>query len=70
MIKGKSEQGVKFMVMKLSTEVEYLNPVSGEIEHVKLRGCSGYIPVFDTLEEAELSSFNGKYQIRKIRESD
>jgi len=55
-----------FAVMKLSTEIEYKNPFTQEQITCKLGGLAGYIPVFSTIEEAEKSAENGKYEIISI----
>ena len=56
-----------YAVMKLNTDIEYINPFSGTREDVKLGGLAGYIPVFNSLEEATESSQDGKYQILAIK---
>lgn len=58
---------VFYAVMKLNTDIEYINPFSGKREDVKLGGLAGYIPVFNSLEEAQDSSQDGKYQILAIQ---
>jgi hypothetical protein len=58
---------VVYMVAKLVKTVEYTSPLTGQIMSVSLSGCEGYIPVFKTLEEANLNSANGKYAVMPIR---
>lgn len=55
------------MVMKLLTEVEGTNPFSKQPINVKLGGCAGYVPVFNTLKEAKKHAEKGKYKIGLIR---
>ena len=55
-----------YAVMKLNTDIEVNNPLTGKTEAVKLNGVAGYIPVFSTMEEAEQSAQNGKYDILSI----
>jgi len=56
-----------YAVMKLNTDIEVVNPFTGEKENIKLGGLAGYIPVFSTIEEATESAQNGKYQILGIQ---
>ena len=60
-------KNIKYLVMKLQSEVEAINPYTGETQSVKLSGCAGYVPVFDNIEDAEEASCNGKYKIMHIR---
>ena len=55
-----------FAVLKLSetVEIDYF----GQLHDVKISGMRGFIPVFETIEEAEEHSQNGKYQIIQIGE--
>ena len=55
-----------FMVMKLSTDITYTNQVGTEVKQ-KLEGCYGYIPVFETIEEAEEMANDGELQIIMIQ---
>jgi len=50
-----------YAVMKLSetVEIDYF----GKTQHVKVAGARGFIPVFETIEEATEHAQNGKYQI-------
>lgn len=58
---------VVYMVAKLIKTVDYTSPLTGQIMQVPLSDCEGYIPVFKTVEEAELNSVNGKYPVVPIR---
>lgn len=58
---------VVYMVAKLVKEIDYTSPLTGQLVSVPLNGCEGYIPVFKTIEEAELNSVNGKYVVVPIR---
>lgn len=57
---------VLYAVLKLSTTIKYDDPVSGEEVTQKLRGCAGYLPVFDNEEAAKEAACDGKYQIVAI----
>jgi hypothetical protein len=62
-----STKPVLYAVLKLSTEIEYTNPFTQGQVTCKLGGFAGYIPVFSTIEEAEKSAQDGKYQIIAIQ---
>lgn len=62
-----STKPVLYAVLKLSTEIEYTNPITKEQITCKLGGFAGYIPVFATIEEAQISAQDGKYQIVAIQ---
>lgn len=62
-----STKPVLYAVLKLSTEIEYTNPITQEQVTCKLGGFAGYIPVFATIEEAKISAQDGKYQIIAIQ---
>ncbi len=49
----------KYMVMKLLTQVE-----AGR-QNVRLHGCAGYVPIYDTWEEAKKMA-GKKYKIKII----
>ena len=53
-----------YAVMKLSSTVEI--DYFGQTHHVKVAGARGFIPVFETIEEAIKQAQNGKYQIMEI----
>ena len=63
---GNCANRVLYAVLKLNTDIEVTNPFTGKQENIKLGGLAGYIPVFDTIEEATESAQNGKYQIVAI----
>lgn len=56
---------LKYMVMRLSTEITATDFFHKEID-IKLSGCAGYVPIFDTLKQAEKDS-KGKYKIIPIK---
>jgi len=60
---------IKFMVMKLLTKVE-VSAVTGLNEDFELGGCAGYVPVFNTLQEAEEHADHGRFQIATVKMSD
>ena len=55
---------VLYAVMRLNetVEIDYF----GQTHHVKVAGIRGFIPVFETIEEATEHAQNGKYQIMKM----
>jgi hypothetical protein len=64
--KGNDDKRVLYAVLKLNTDIEVTNPLTGKQEDTKLCGIAGYIPVFETIEEAIKEAQNGKYQIAPI----
>lgn len=50
----------KYMVLKMLHNVK-VHDIS-----VKLNGCSGYIPVFDSIDEAKEFTNNGEFQMVEI----
>lgn len=64
-----AENRVLYAVMKLLTEIECTNPFTSKRESIKIGGIAGYIPVFDNIEEASVSSQDGKYSIVAIQPS-
>ena len=50
--------------MRLNTEITQ-DMGYGRKKFIKLGGCAGYIPVFNTLKQAEKDS-NGKYSIKIV----
>ena len=58
-------KNTKYMVMRLNTEI--IRDMGYGVEQVvKLGGCAGYLPVFNTSKQAIKSSCKGKYQIIPI----
>ena len=56
------EERKLFVVFKLQTEV-IVKAVNGKDNLlVKIGGAAGYIPVYNTIDEAEEAACNGKYQ--------
>lgn len=64
----KHSEVLLYAVLKLSTEIEYTNPITQKQVTCKLGGLAGYIPVFTTIEEAEISAQDGKYEIIVFKE--
>ena len=61
--KKQPEERKLFAVFKLQTEV-IVKAVNGKDNLlVKIDDVAGYIPVYDTIDEAEEAACNGKYQI-------
>ena len=61
--KKQPEERKLFAVFKLQTEV-IVKAVNGKDNLlVKIGDAAGYIPVYDTLDEAKEASCSGKYQI-------
>lgn len=57
---------IKYAVLRLQTTVTFntfRSPEEEESSEFKINGIAGYIPVFDTLEQAEEYSENGTYDI-------
>ena len=57
---------VLYAVLKLSQYITYSDPFTGEERKEKIRGIAGYIPCFETIEEAEEHACDGKFQIVAI----
>ena len=55
-----------YMVMRLNTHIDYLDYLTGKRITTKLEGLAGFVPVFETREEAEEDACNGKYEIVEI----
>jgi len=55
---------IAYMVMALKETVT-VDAGMGEVE-IKLEDCMGYIPVYQTLKDAENHSFDGKYEVVPI----
>lgn len=63
----KQESKTHFGVLKLSENILYTDPITKEEKSVKLEGIFGYIPCYETYEEAKDASMDGKYQILPIK---
>ena len=50
------------MRLNETVEIDY----HGQTHHIKVAGIRGFIPVFETMEEAEEHAQNGKYQILEM----
>ena len=59
-----------FGVAKLLTKISYVEPISKKEINIKLEGCAGYIPIFETIEEAQKHTCNGKYKIMLLNVPD
>ena len=60
------DKKIIYAVMRLQENVTFVNPFTGKEEESKIEGIRGYIPCFETLEEAEDSAEEGKYQILEM----
>jgi hypothetical protein len=58
---------VLYAVLKLSQDITYTDPFTGEERKEKIQGIAGYIPCFETIEEAEEAACDGKFQIVAIK---
>ena len=58
-MQNKASKDYKYMVMKLVTHVELYG------QNVKLGGCAGYIPVYNSAKEA-MKIAGDKYKIQVI----
>lgn len=65
-MENKEDNNMLYAVLKLSTEIIYTHPFTKDEVTCKLGGIAGYIPVFSTIEEAQESAQNGKYEIISI----
>ena len=54
-----------YVVMRLSTSIE-ADLFNGEKQVVKLGGIAGFLPVYDTLEQAQEAAENGRFEIVPI----
>ena len=58
---------VLYAVLKLSQDITYTDPFTKEERKEKIQGIAGYIPCFETIEEAEEHACEGKFQIMAIK---
>jgi hypothetical protein len=58
---------ILYAVLKLNTKISYTDPISGIEGEVKLSNCAGYVPIFDTMDEAIIAACEGKYQIVPVK---
>jgi hypothetical protein len=58
---------VLYAVLKLSQDITYTDPFTGQERKEKLQGIAGFIPCYETIEEAEEASCDGKFQIMLIK---
>jgi hypothetical protein len=56
-----------YAVLKLSQDITYTDPFTREERKEKIQGIAGYIPCFETIEEAEEHACDGKFQIVAIK---
>ena len=59
------EKQILFMVMRLNTNVTVVNAEMGERVE-KIAGIAGFLPVYDTLEQAQEAAENGRFEIVPI----
>ncbi|MFA5401457.1 MAG: hypothetical protein WC359_13490 [Dehalococcoidia bacterium] len=55
-----------YYAFKLRRTVTYTDPITGKEIEVKPSDCAGYIPVYETEEEAFKESEGGKHKIGVI----
>lgn len=58
---------VLYAVFKLCQGITYTDPFTREKRKEKIQGLAGYIPCFETIEEAEEASCDGKFEIVEIK---
>ena len=58
---------VLYAVLKLSQDITYTDPFTGQERKEKLQGIAGFIPCYETIEEAEEAACDGKFQIMPIK---
>lgn len=58
---------VLYAVLKLSQDITYTDPFTGEERKEKIQGIAGFIPCYATYEEAEEAACNSKFQIYLIK---
>ena len=56
------EKKILYMVMRLNTNVTVGNAEIGECVE-KIAGIAGFLPVYDTLEQAQEAAENRKFEI-------
>lgn len=60
---------VLYAVLKLSQDITYTDPFTGEERKEKLQGVDGFIPCYKNIEDAEDAACDGKFQIITIKPS-
>lgn len=58
---------VLYAVLKLSQDITYTDPFTREERKEKIQGIAGFIPCYESYEEAEEASCDGKFQIMAIK---
>ena len=58
---------VLYAVLKLSQDITYTDPFTREERKEKLQGIAGFIPCYETYEEAEEAACDGKFKIMAIK---
>ena len=58
---------VLYAVLKLSQDITYTDPFTREERKEKIQGIAGFIPCYETIEEAEEAACDGKFQIMPIK---
>ena len=58
---------VLYAVLKLSQDITYTDPFTGQERKEQLQGIAGFIPCYETIEEAEEAACDGKFQIMPIK---
>ena len=64
---GNNANLLLYAVLKMQKTVAYTDPLSGREVITEISGCAGYMPIFNTMEEAIENSCDGKFQVMPIR---
>ena len=64
------ENKIWYAVLKLSTDVTCTNPISGKEVVEKIQGIAGFIPCYETYEEALDASMNMRYEIAEFKQQE
>lgn len=60
---------VLYAVLKLSQNITYTEPFTGEERTEKIQGIAGFIPCYATYEEAEEAACDGRFKIFPIKQA-
>jgi len=56
-----------YAVMRLNEDITFTDPQTLKERTEKLNGIAGFIPCYETIEEAQEASCDGKYEIVLIK---
>jgi hypothetical protein len=56
-----------YAVLKLSQDITYTDPFTQKERREKIQGIAGFIPCYETYEQAEEAACDGKFQIVPIK---